>query len=79
MAPDSSKPEPKSFTFELSLSVLNHLGRNLYRSFITVLGEAVSNAWDAEAKNVWIEIDKDGGSFVIKDDGDGMTAVDFQE
>lgn len=79
MTPDSSKPEPGSFTFELSLSVLNHLGRNLYRSFITVLGEAVSNAWDAEARNVWIEIDKDGGSFVIKDDGDGMTAADFQE
>lgn len=79
MATDSSKPESSGFTFELSLSVLNHLGRNLYRSFITVLGEAISNAWDAEAKNVWIEIDKDVGSFVIKDDGDGMTGADFQE
>ena len=36
------------FSFEISLSVLNHLGRNLYRSFVTVLGEAVSNAWDAK-------------------------------
>lgn len=33
------------FKFEMSLSVLNHLGRNLYRNFITVLGEAISNAW----------------------------------
>ena len=46
------------FAFEISLSVLNHLGRNLYRSFATVLGEAVSNAWDADAKNVWIYIDR---------------------
>jgi len=70
---------PKNnFTFEISLSVLNHLGRNLYRNFITVLGEAISNSWDAEANNVWIYIDRDNGSFVIKDDGSGMNKKDFQ-
>lgn len=67
------------FTFDISLSVLNHLGRNLYRSFVTVLGEAISNAWDADAKNVWIHIEKENNSFVIKDDGRGMDAEDFQE
>lgn len=67
-----------SFRFEISLSVLNHLGRNLYRNFITVLAEAVSNSWDAEAKNVWIEIDADKASFSIKDDGIGMSSDDFQ-
>lgn len=66
------------FNFEISLSVLNHLGRNLYRNFITVLGEAISNAWDADAKNVWIEIDKEKQTFSIKDDGTGMDADDFQ-
>lgn len=70
---------PKPFQFEISLSVLNHLGRNLYRNFITVIAEAVSNSWDAEAQNVWIDIDKDGNTFSIKDDGLGMTAEDFQE
>lgn len=70
--------ENKKYTFELSLSILNHLGRNLYRNFITVLGEAVSNAWDADANNVWIYIDKDNQQFVIKDDGEGMTSEDFQ-
>lgn len=69
----------KPFQFEISLSVLNHLGRNLYRNFITVLGEAISNSWDADAKNVWIYIDKENNSFVIKDDGIGMTSVDFQK
>src|SRR6267378_4562359 len=67
----------RPFTFEISLSVLNHLGRHLYRSFATVLGEAISNAWDADARNVWIYLDKKDG-FWIKDDGDGMTANDFQ-
>jgi hypothetical protein len=66
------------FNFEISLSVLNHLGRNLYRNFITVLGEAISNAWDADAKNVWIEINREEQTFSIKDDGTGMDADDFQ-
>lgn len=66
------------FTFEISLSVLNHLGRSLYRSFATVLGEAISNSWDADAKNVEIFIDKGENSFFIKDDGEGMAAGDFQ-
>lgn len=66
------------FTFEISLSVLNHLGRNLYRSFATVLGEAISNAWDADAHNVWVYINKEKSTFIIKDDGDGMTSDDFQ-
>jgi hypothetical protein len=67
-----------NFTFNISLSVLNHLGRNLYRNFITVLGEAISNSWDADAKNVWIYIDRDKNYLIIKDDGDGMTSDDFQ-
>ncbi|MGY6566536.1 MAG: ATP-binding protein [Halomonadaceae bacterium] len=66
------------FNFELSLSVLNHLGRNLYRNFVTVLGEAISNSWDADANNVWINIDRKSSTFSIKDDGEGMTADDFQ-
>lgn len=66
------------FTFEISLSVLNHLGRNLYRSFATVLGEAISNSWDADAENVWIFVDKNTNSLCVKDDGLGMTAEDFQ-
>ncbi|CAC9445291.1 hypothetical protein [uncultured Gammaproteobacteria bacterium] len=67
------------FNFNISLSVLNHLGRNLYRSFITVIGEAISNSWDADAKNVWITINRDENYFVIKDDGIGMSKKDFQE
>lgn len=66
------------FAFEISLSVLNHLGRQLYRSFATVLGEALSNAWDADARNVRIYLDPTRDGFWIKDDGMGMTADDFQ-
>ena len=58
---------------------MNHLGRSLYRSFATVLGEAISNAWDADAKNVHIYVDRNESSFFIKDDGLGMSAEDFQD
>ena len=74
----NEKAIPEQFQFELSLSVLNHLGRNLYRNFVTVLGEAISNSWDADARNVWIAIDREKASFSIKDDGVGMTSDDFQ-
>lgn len=66
------------FIFNLSLSVLNHLGRNLYRSFVTVLGEAISNSWDADAQNVWIYVDRKNNNLVVKDDGIGMDKEDFQ-
>ena len=68
----------KKFIFEISLSVLDHLGRHLYRSFATVIGEAISNAWDADARNVWIYLDPDKNGFWIKDDGSGMKTSDFQ-
>lgn len=68
----------QQFSFNISLSVLNHLGRNLYRSFATVLGEAISNSWDADAHNVYITINKNENYFSIQDDGIGMTAEDFQ-
>jgi hypothetical protein len=70
--------DKQPFTFEISLSILNHLGRSLYRSFATVLGEAISNSWDADAKNVHIYVNRSKNSFFIRDDGDAMTVDDFQ-
>ena len=67
-----------NFSFNISLSVLNHLGRNLYRNFITVLGEAISNSWDADATEVRIYIDREKNFLIIKDDGDGMSNDDFR-
>lgn len=69
----------QKYNFNISLSVLNHLGRNLYRNIITVLGEAISNSWDADAQNVWIEINKENNTMKIVDDGIGMSDTDFQE
>ena len=64
------------FNFRFSLSVLNHLGRGLYRSFATVIAEAISNSWDADAESVHVEIKRD--SLVIWDNGVGMDVDDLQ-
>ncbi|MCY3540432.1 MAG: ATP-binding protein [Gammaproteobacteria bacterium] len=74
----NSTSDHQNFRFAISLSILNHLGRKLYRNFTTVLGEAISNAWDADATSVWITIDRETSSFLIVDDGSGMDSDDFQ-
>lgn len=68
------------YSFKISLNVLNHLGRNLYRNIETIIGEAISNSWDADAKNVWIEIKRNKltDDIYIIDDGCGMNSDDFQ-
>lgn len=69
----------KAFTFEFSLEVLNHLGRGLYRSFATVIAEAISNSWDAEATKVKVNFDKTKSILTIEDNGKGMDDEDFQK
>lgn len=57
----------------LSLDVLQHLGLNLYSNVPAVLSEIVANAWDADATNVRIALDKAHDRIVLEDDGVGMT------
>ena len=45
---------------------------------MTVLGEAISNSWDADAENVFITIDRGANTIEIYDDGVGMSDDDFQ-
>lgn len=45
---------------------------------MTVLGEAISNSWDADANNVYITIDRNLKILIVRDDGDGMNENDFQ-
>ena len=68
--------EDKPFHFDFSLEVLNHLGRGLYRSFATVVAEAISNSWDAEATKVEITIKNN--KLIVEDNGKGMDRSDFQ-
>ena len=68
---------PKKYQMTINLSVLNHLGINLYSNIPAVLSEVVANSWDADATNVDIEIETE--KITIADDGHGMTLKDINE
>ncbi len=70
----SPEKENPKYKMAISLNVLKHLGINLYSNVSAVLTEAVANAWDADAENVTINIEKD--KIEIIDDGCGMTVDD---
>lgn len=63
---------PRKLVMRISLNALEHLGINLYSNIPAVLSEVVANAWDADAKNVNIVIDKAAETITIQDDGTGM-------
>lgn len=58
---------------KLTLSVLNHLGLNLYSNTPAVLSEVIANSYDADAENVKITISQESNEIIIQDDGNGMT------
>ena len=65
------------YEMTMNLNVLHHLGIKLYSNVAAVLSEIVANSWDADAKNVDVEITED--RIVIVDDGCGMTVKDANE
>lgn len=69
--------ENKEYIMSISLNVLNHLGINLYSNLPSVLSEIVANAWDADASEVRINIDKDSKIITITDNGCGMNLLDI--
>ena len=55
-----------------------HLGLQMYSGAVPVISELISNAYDAMAKNVWVEIPigralRQTDKIVVKDDGHGMS------
>jgi hypothetical protein len=74
---------PDKFTMVFEPTTIEHLGLKLYSSLPPVIGELVSNAWDAEADKVWITIPKgaiDQTSTVsVHDNGIGMSPAEVQD
>lgn len=61
----------KEYKIEISPGVLELLGPSLYTNIYYVLAELIANAYDADAKNVYI-IEKDN-AIIVEDDGNGMS------
>jgi hypothetical protein len=67
------------YEMRLSLSVLDHLGLNLYSNIPAVISEVVANSWDADATEVSIDIDRSAGTIIVADTGIGMTTADLND
>ena len=64
----------------VSSKVLGHISEGLYRGPAGVFKELVSNAFDANARTIWISTGRPRFDVVsIRDDGDGMTIEKFME
>lgn len=66
-----------TYSLTIALNVLNFLGPNLYSNIPAVLSELVANAWDADATEVYIDVDVENDQILIKDNGSGMFIDDM--
>ena len=62
-------------------ALVEQLGAQMYPSATATIAELISNAWDADAKNVWVEIPfgepwTEDFKIVVLDDGHGMTRAE---
>ena len=62
---------PKEYQLSIDPRILELLGPNLYTNIYYVLAELIANAYDADAKNVYIISNKD--DIRVEDDGHGMS------
>lgn len=67
----------EAYKMQFDIGTIKHLGLQMYSTLPPVIGELVSNAWDAEATKVEIEIPigavTDKSEIVVKDNGLGMS------
>lgn len=61
----------KEYFLTVDVRILELLGPNLYTNIYYVLAELIANAYDADAKNVYIISNKD--DIRVEDDGHGMS------
>lgn len=62
--------------------IIDQLGIQMYQSPVAAIAELISNAWDADAENVWISLPTslhDTAELTIRDDGIGMTFKECDE
>ena len=64
----------KTLRFTYDNQTIDHLGVKLYSTIPPMLAELISNAWDADAHNVWINLENGANKRItVIDDGSGMS------
>lgn len=70
------------YLLQFDIGTIKHLGLQMYSTLPPVIGELVSNAWDADASFIEIAIPEDpvgeDSEITVRDDGIGMTDEDVR-
>jgi hypothetical protein len=80
---EESWDESQELTLFYGGSIVVQLGAQLYPSVTASVAELISNAWDADARNVWVTVPLEDAwhpdaTIEVLDDGLGMTRRDAQ-
>ena len=76
--------EKQPLRLEFLGALVEELGAQMYPGVTASVAELISNAWDADAKHVWVAIPlgtavgHDSTEIVVLDDGHGMNRQDAQ-
>ncbi len=73
--------ESTKLEMKVDMNVIQHLGISMYATLPPVIAELVSNAWDADATEVYINLydsEPDNKKIVVKDNGIGMSIEEIQ-
>lgn len=78
MAQSGNKSSKRVYTMSVGGQLFRHLGLQMYSGAVPAIAELLSNAYDAMARNVWVEIPTDRpleptDTITVRDDGHGMT------
>jgi len=74
-----SKRTKREYHLTIAGQLVKHLGLQMYSGAVPAIAELISNAYDAMARNVWVEIpldqpiDQKDYEIVVRDDGHGMS------
>ena len=81
--PNAGLEEREPLQLKFVGALVEQLGEKMYPSATASIAELISNAWDADALNVWVTIPfgqswTEAGEIVVLDDGHGMTREQAQ-
>ena len=70
----------KILKFTYDIRTIDHLGVKLYTMIPPMLAELVSNAWDADAHNVYVTLENGENKLIsVQDDGEGMSFEELND
>ena len=67
----------RKYELQLDPKILELLGPHLYTNIYYIIAELIANAYDADAKNVYVISKSD--SIIVEDDGTGMSYEDTKK